>query len=147
MTTWQRSCRCDPCVISRKNSLLPTLNKRICTCRSTCRIFKRCCCCEDVWQTDYVASTLHDSPPYSSRPSEYCNLVTLIPILPFNNHGSECCNSDIPCTARQPEYYNKNILELDSLGGVAGDSGCPGCDTVSLAGWHPTFRRNVVVGK
>ena len=36
---------------------------------------------------------------------------------------------DIPCIARQPEYYNKNNLELGSLGGVAGDAGCPGCDT------------------
>ena len=56
-------------------------------------------------------------------------MVTCISIPPFNTHGYECGNSDIPCIARQPEYYNKNNLELGSLGGVADDSGCPGCDT------------------
>ena len=76
-----------------------------------------------MWQARYMIS-----PPDSSWPAN-TNFVICIPSLLFNNHGSECCNSDIPCTARQSEYYNKNNLELGPFGRIAGDSGCPGCDT------------------
>ena len=76
-----------------------------------------------MWQASYMIPHPNPTDPANT------NFVTCILIMPFNNHGSECCNSDIPCTARQPEYYNKNNLELGSLGGVAGDSYCPGCDT------------------
>jgi len=140
MTTWQRSHRYAICVILGKNALLPTLNKQICTCLLNVGYLN------DVpgvktqgrltmWQARYMIP--HPTPLGPAN----ANFVTCMPILLFNNHGSECGNSDIPCIARQPEYYNKNNLGLGSLGGVAGDSGCPGCDTASLGEWHPTFRR------
>jgi len=48
LRTWQRSHRGDLCVISGRNTLLPSLKKLFCTCRFACRLFQRCCWCEDV---------------------------------------------------------------------------------------------------
>ena len=76
-----------------------------------------------MWQARYMIP--HPNPVGPGN----TNFVNIHTNPGFNNHGLECCNSDIPCTARQPEYYNENNLELGSLGGVAGDLGCPGCDT------------------
>jgi len=70
-TTWQRSCRGELCATSSRNTLLPILKKLIWYCHFACSIFKRCCLCEDVRYTNYVAATIHDFPPDSSRPNRY----------------------------------------------------------------------------